>query len=858
MSLTAGTQLGPYEVVDLLGSGAMGEVYRARDVRLRRHVALKVLPASVTDDPARLQRFQQEARAAGALNHPNIVAIHDIGEAAGSPYVVSELLEGEPLRERMAGQPLAPRKVLELGVQIARGLAAAHERGIVHRDLKPDNVFVTRDGSVKILDFGLAKLQRVGVSLLADPGSTESPTASITEPGTVLGTVGYMSPEQVRGQAADHRSDIFSLGAILYEMLTGRRAFRGRSAVETMHAILKEEPPQITDVNRDLPPALERMVTHCLEKNPDERFQSARDLAFDLEALSHLSTTSARAVWRFAESPWRRARPALAAAAILALPLLGYLVGHFTAEAPVPTYQRLTYRRGLVGSARFAPDGHVVYTAAWDGQSPELFTARAEAPESRTLGLRNAAIFAISKNGDMTVLLHDRGPRKPAMLARASEAGGPPREILEGVSQADAVADGSKIAIVRLVDGRARLEYPVGTMLYESRNGISHPRISPDGQRVAFLEHPLFEDDRGWVSVIDASGQKKQLSPEMASAQGLAWRPDGKEVWFTGAEVGADSALYAVDLSGRHRLVTRAPGRLVLHDISADGRVLMNRVAARMEMRSRTTASDEEQDLSWFDYSAPRDLSSDGKQLLFYESGEGGGRGYGIYLRGTEGSLPVRLGEGIAQSLSRDGRWALSIPLDEPSRLVLLPTGAGEPRVVRDETIEKYQVAWLFPDAERILTVAVPRGGNARLFVQDVKGGPARPVLRDGVVVSGNRPISPDGRYVTAYPPEAKLAMLYPLDGGDPLPIKGMQENEAPMRWSGDGKWMYVRRGSLPVEVTRLNLATGEREAWQTVAPADRAGVPGLRSILPTPDGSGYVYTYMRHLSELYVVDGLI
>src|ERR1022692_1229399 len=275
MALISGTKLGPYEIVGPLGAGGMGEVYRARDARLNREVAIKVLPGAFACDPEQLRRFQQEAQAVAALNHPNILAIHDFGEHEGSPYIVSEFLEGDTLRERMRPGRLPMRKATEYGEQVARGLAAAHEKGIVHRDLKPENIFITRDGRVKILDFGLAKL-----ALPEGVPATDAETlVSQTEPGVVMGTVGYMSPEQVRGQAADHRSDLFSFGAILYEMLSGRRAFRGETSVETMSAILKEEPPEFTETNRTVPPALERIVRHCLEKNPEERFQSARDVA---------------------------------------------------------------------------------------------------------------------------------------------------------------------------------------------------------------------------------------------------------------------------------------------------------------------------------------------------------------------------------------------------------------------------------------------------------------------------------------------------------------------------------------------------------------------------------------------------
>jgi TolB-like protein len=323
MTLTAGSRLGPYEVIAPLGAGGMGEVYRARDERLKRDVAIKVLPASFSADSDRLRRFEQEAQAAGALNHPNILAIYDIGAHDGNPYVVSELLEGETLRDRLAGGALSPRKALGHALQIAHGLAAAHEKGIVHRDLKPENVFVTKDGRVKILDFGLAKLTRPETA--AAP-VTQAPTETVgTEPGVVLGTVGYMSPEQVRGRRADPRSDIFSFGAILYEMLSGERAFRGESPVETMSAILTKDPPDLSLTNRDISPGLERIVRHCLEKGPEQRFHSAHDLAFDLETLSDVATpTPALAGLRAVARP--RARVLLWAAGVVALVALAAAV----------------------------------------------------------------------------------------------------------------------------------------------------------------------------------------------------------------------------------------------------------------------------------------------------------------------------------------------------------------------------------------------------------------------------------------------------------------------------------------------------------------------------------------------------
>jgi len=310
MTLEAGTKLGRYEIRSKLGAGGMGEVYRARDEKLNRDVAIKVLPAALSEDTDRLHRFEQEAQAAGALNHPNILVIYDVGKNERAPYVVSELLEGENLRDRLDHGPLSSRKSIEYGTQIARGLAAAHARGIVHRDLKPDNLFITRDEHVKILDFGLAKLVQTATD---ETVQTDVATRKVhTDPGAVMGTAGYMAPEQVRGRAVDHRADIFSFGAVLYEMLSGRRAFRGDSAIETLNAILKEEPPAITDTNPNIAPGLERVVWHCLEKAPDHRFQSASDVAFALESLSGLSThASQQSMMRDAipvRSRWTRER----------------------------------------------------------------------------------------------------------------------------------------------------------------------------------------------------------------------------------------------------------------------------------------------------------------------------------------------------------------------------------------------------------------------------------------------------------------------------------------------------------------------------------------------------------------------
>jgi serine/threonine protein kinase len=404
MALASGTKLGPCQIQSPLGSGGMGHVYRARDARLNRDVAVKILPGSFSTDPDRLQRFAQESRAAAAINHPNILSIYDIGDDRGAPYVVSELLEGETLRDRLRDNVLPSRKAIDYAQQIASGLAAAHEKGIVHRDLKPENIFITQDGRVKILDFGLAKFTRPE----ADASGNEPTPVVATDAGTVMGTVGYMAPEQVRGKPADARADIFAFVAILYEMLSGKRAFHGDSPVDTMTAILKEEPPDLAETNRNVPSALEGMVRHCLEKNPAERFQSARDVALNL-ALTDVSTSSRGGMPAIPEepSPHRGLLPVLGGLLLLGSWLGVYHFAKRTTASGNPTFHEITFRNGTVWAARFAPDGQtIVYGAACEGQPAEIFSTRFDSTDSRTLDLPPSQVLSVSSKGEMAISLH--------------------------------------------------------------------------------------------------------------------------------------------------------------------------------------------------------------------------------------------------------------------------------------------------------------------------------------------------------------------------------------------------------------------------------------------------------------------
>jgi eukaryotic-like serine/threonine-protein kinase len=848
MLLGPGARLGPYEIVSLIGAGGMGEVYRARDPRLARDVAVKVLTVSAQDDEP-LRRFEAEARAAGSLNHPHVLAVYDVGSHGSLRYVVSELLEGQTLRGRLEQGLVPVRKAIDLARQVAEGLAAAHARGIVHRDLKPENVFITKDGHLKILDFGLARLLGEG------PAAPDAATF-----GVVLGTTGYMSPEQVRGEPADARSDIFSFGAVLYEMLSGRRAFKGPSAIETMNGILKTDPPELDTLQTGLPPGLLRIVWRCLEKSPEARFKSASDLAFHLETLS---TASAPPV---AASSGRGRRS-------LVLPLAAFAVGAavvglgaalWPRAAGVPRFERLTFRRGTIEAARFAPDRQtLVYGAAWAGAPVELFTGRVGSPEWRALGHTGTELLSISSRGELAVSLRRRRLGTfvgSGTLGRLPLAGGAPREVQEDIHEADWAPDGSDLAVVRSLAGQHRLEYPIGTALYQTAGWVSHVRFSPGGGHIAFVDHPVWGDDGGHIAVVDRAGDVRRLSRNWGSAQGLAWHPSGREVWFTATREGSARALHAVDLSGRERAVARMAGVLTLHDIAGDGQVLLSHHVVRREMAGRAPGADQERDLSWLDYSYPSDLSADGTTVFFAENGEGGGPGYGAYLRRGAGDAPaVRIGEGAAMALSPDGKWALANQdsnTDAP-QLVLLPTGAGlAQRLARGGV--NAQAADFFPDG-RVLLTGSEAGKPVRTWVQDRDGGAPRALTAEGTRFNlATRPITPDGRSVLLRDAEGRWR-LYAADGGaEAGPVAGLTPDDQPLRFTADGRHVYAYRpGEVPAQVVRLDPTTGTRVPWLELQPADRAGVLAVGPIQLTADGKSYVYGYRRVLSDLYVVSGL-
>jgi hypothetical protein len=856
--LQPGRRLGGYEIQAMLGAGGMGEVYRARDSQLGRDVAIKVLPAAFVTDRERLARFEREARLLAALNHPHIGAIYGVEHVDGVRALVLELVEGETLADRIARGPIPVAKALPMARQVADALEAAHEKGIVHRDLKPANIKIAPDGTVKVLDFGLAK-----VSEGAGSDLSQSPTLTLSKPhdGVLLGTVAYMSPEQARGQSVDKRADIWAFGCVLYEMLTGRAAFPGETVSDHIAAILEREPVWAA-LPATTPVGVQRVLRRCLEKDPKRRLHDIADARIEIdEALT---------AERIPATPRRRRGQLLmfawAAAAIAATAAVGgYVAAARISIKPPPTYKQLTFRREMIFSARFATGGRsIVYGARWDGRTTHALLTTPEGIEARPLGY-DADVVAVSKRDELALLVHHHVPFSGVgmgTLARMPLAGsGAPREILEDVLAADWAPDADTLAVMHQVGTVRQIEYPIGKVLYRydssSQGGqIDGLRLAPAGDLVAFLIHPTQSYPSGDVAVVDRTGKVRILSKGWEAIDGLAWAPAGDTLWIAASRDSDNTSLYSVSLTGSVHEVVPGMGHLILQDAALDGRLLVTRHERKPEIVALPPGATRETDLAWLDASFPHGLSDDGTLLLFHEAGIGaiGGRSV-IYVRKTDGSAPIRLGEGRAVDLSPDGTRALATDYVARDHLFELPVGPGQPSPIPQYDIARYFNGRYMPDGKAVIFSAVARGQTGyQVFIQPLDGGRPSALPNADFFYA----MSPDGRDVLVHQVTGPSLALRTVGGGARV-VNIPADRYVPLRFSGDGRGILL---SSPhgFDLYRYDLATDRIAFWRTrPAPVDPVGIdeyeePNIPML--TPDGQSYVYSRERFFDQLYLVSG--
>jgi eukaryotic-like serine/threonine-protein kinase len=863
MSLASGTKLGPYEIQSPLGAGGMGEVYRARDTRLDRTVAIKVLPLHLSSNPDLKQRFEREARAISSLNHPRICTLHDVGHQDGVDFLVMECLEGESLAERLRKGPLPLKESLKIGIEVCEALEAAQRAGIVHRDLKPGNIMLTKNGA-KLMDFGLAKAALSGLAsassapLLsaAKTMSEATPLSPLTSAGMVIGTIQYMSPEQIEGKEADARSDLFALGAVLYEMATGQRPFDGKSQLSLASSILERDPAPIRTIKPLTPVAFEHVVSSCLAKNPDDRVQNAHDVRLDLEwiaeELPQLTAQHPAQVEksRFTILPWT------IASAVVLLAVGAIFVTQ--RKTPAPRYTSVTFREGTLSGARFSHDGQtIVFSGRWEGEPAQMSVARVGSAESRSMGIPAAEVTSISSSDELAIFLgceENFFLNCGGTLATVNLAGGSPRTLAEHVAQAEWHPDGKRMIIsVISLDG-PRLEFPPGHVIYQQKAGwFGHPRFSPDGSMIAFENHSIAGNDDGQVELLDMNG-KHSVIFKSSSVEGLAWSPDGRELWFAATETGgwADT-LFAVRPGGKPRVVLTSPS-IRLYDISKDGLVLLSHESWRRQLIGLFPGDKSDHPYSWDDDTQPTAISTDGRLISFYESGElyAIAGDYQGYYRPTDGSPAVRLGIG-APAISPDGKWVvLGSNQSNPKRpLQLQPLGPGEPRDLATPGLIAFNRVRWSDDSRQIAYEAQTEQGGWNAYRQMTASGP--PVLLMANIRDSYPALSPDGK-MAALRKEHDGIYLCPANGSQSAKLKAASDEEFPIRFAEGGESLLVADPTgRELVLTLINLASGRRQLWKRFDSETRAD----QLFVATPDLKYYAYPFPRYSSVLYTVENL-
>jgi len=855
--ISAGTSLLHYRIVEKIGEGGMGAVWKATDATLDREVAIKVLPGDFARDAERLARFEREAKVLASLNHPNIGGIYGFHEANGVRFLAMELVPGEDLAHRLEKGSVPFSEAKDYARQIAAGLEYAHERGIVHRDLKPANVKITPDGTVKVLDFGLAK------AVVGDPsgsGPTSTPTIlpTMTSAGTaigmILGTAAYMSPEQARGKPVDKRADIWAFGVVLFEMIAGKRLFEGETVSDTLAAVLTRS-VDLDALPRSVPAPLRRLLARCLDRDPKMRL---RDIGEARIVLESAAAAEADAVVAPVAAPRRPAWMAAAAIAIFAVGAAGAFAvmrARGPVVAPPVKFVQKSFRRQGIFNARFAPDGRtIVYSGANDATKPEVFVIRPEYQEAVPLGIPASHLLALSSKNELAILTKARWLHHRVFegtLARVPLGGGAPRELLEKVRDADWSPDGTQLAIIREAQGKDRLEYPIGTVLYEVPGYLSDVRVSPDGKHVAFMEHPWRGDDRGGVSIIDLAGHRRVLADGFGAEEGLVWAPGGQELFISAWTEGESVyQIAAVDLSGRIRHPLIVPEGFTPQDVAPGGSWLATSDDTPTRVIGRAAGTAEDRDLSWLDSSGSPVISRDGGTVALSDWGRSAGSNYAVILRKMDGSPALSLGEGSALELSPDGKSVLVNVPSTPARLMLYPTGPGEPRRLDGGELEAYSDGHFFDDGKSLLVCGNAAGKAPRCYVRSLDAAELHPVGPEGVDQGA---VSPDGRTVVARRVTGEY-VLCAVSGGTTQALPLLAVDERLVRFSPEGTKVWVFHGN---RVESVDLVSGRRESILELGAPKGAGMTRVTAITLANDPRAYAYTAAEYSSILFQIEGV-
>ena len=837
-----------YRIERELGAGGMATVYLAEDLKHNRMVAVKVLKPELAIAIG-AARFLAEIKTTANLQHPHILALHDSGEVNGTVFYVMPYVEGESLRDRLEREKQLPvDDALRIAAEVADALQYAHERGVIHRDIKPENILLQR-GHAVVADFGIAL------------AASKTGGARMTETGMSLGTPTYMSPEQAMGaREVDARTDVYSLGCVLYEMLVGEPPFVGPTAQSIVAKVMTESPRSLTGQRRTVPPHVDAAVQKSLEKLAADRFASAsafaeslRDGRLSLGASGHEPPNAPVRPRSFAHrtAAWGAilfACVAIASAAFAA----GRRSGDDRASTGLSMEQR-TFRTQSIYSARYTANGEsIVYSAAEAGDSPRIYTVTAAYPQPRVVSDSGTHLLAVSSKDEMAVLVgavYEHHRVLTGTLARMPVGGGMPRELLTGVHDADWSPDGSKLAVAHDVDGKDVLEYPIGTVLYESPGYLSDVRVAPDGQRIAFNEHPEKGDDRGAVAVLDLEGRRKLLTPQYAAIEGLAWTPSGASLLYGAGTNGGIAQVNEVTLNGEIHPGSPGVGNATIQDIAPDGRRLIIRSDIFTRVWVKRASDTTARDVSWLNVSFFPILSGDGSLLVFGDGSDMAGENYAVMLRRTDGSPAVRIGEGADLAMTRDKRWVLSAVPSAPAKLMMYPTGAGSARRMDHGEFSGILAASLLGDGSELMVCGNQAKHGVRCYVRPLENGEFRPFTPEGV----SRAIaSPDGQSIVAVQGDSGYRQ-YSIHDGASQRVPGLTPNDIVLRFSPDGKSLWTRQASAtPVRVDQVDLKTGARRQLLPEFATRRAGVLSVSEVALADDPRTYAYTEREALGYLF------